>query len=165
MRSSYFFIGRVLLALIVMGVSSCKNEPKNEIKTTTIGFTKEGQLQLFDSTTTSEKVVMDIEIADSDYETQTGLMYRDAMGEHQGMLFIFPNVAVHSFYMKNTKIPLDILFIDNQQKVVTISENTTPYDEAGISSEVPIQYVLEINAGLTKKWQLQVGDSIAFTKD
>ncbi len=143
-------------------MASCKEKATTGIATERIDFTKEGELQMFkrDSLITQ----LDIEIAASDYEVQTGLMYRESMAENQGMLFIFPNVAVHSFYMKNTEFPLDLLFIDESLKVASISENAQPLDETGLSSQVPIQYVLEINAGLTQKWNIQVGDSIAYNR-
>ncbi|UJH66702.1 DUF192 domain-containing protein [Allomuricauda sp. SCSIO 65647] len=152
----------IFLAFIVF--SSCKEKAKTEIKTETIAFSKEGELQVFRSESDSLLVHLDIEIADTDYETQTGLMYRESMEERQAMLFIFPNVAMHSFYMKNTQFPLDILFIDEHLTVASIQKNAQPLDERGLSSGVPVKYVLEINAGLSDKWQLQVGDSISYTK-
>jgi len=91
-------------------------------------------------------------------------MYRDAMETGQGMLFIFPKVAYHSFYMKNTRIPLDIIYIDENRTVASMVKNAQPLNEAGLPSEVPVMYVLEINAGLSDVWGLQVGDRIAFQK-
>ena len=92
-------------------------------------------------------------------------MYRDSMQDHQGMLFVFPDEAMHSFYMKNTKIPLDILFIGNNQKIASITANAEPYNETGLSSRFPVKYVLEINAGLVGRWGIQLGDSISFQKN
>ncbi len=109
-------------------------------------------------------VSLDIEFAETEYEVQTGLMYRDQMKEKQGMLFIFPDVRVHSFYMKNTEIPLDIIFIDENLTIASFQENAKPFDETGLSSLVPIQYVLEVNAGLAEKWNLEVGDKISYNR-
>jgi hypothetical protein len=67
--------------------------------------------------------------------------------------------------MKNTKIPLDLLFIDHDMKLASITENAQPLDESGITSRVPIQYVLEVNAGMVAKWGLKAGDSISFTRN
>jgi uncharacterized membrane protein (UPF0127 family) len=134
------------------------------IKTEPIVFKKEGELTILAVDKDSIKAKLDIEIADSDYETQTGLMYRTSMEENQGMLFIFPTTEMHSFYMKNTEFSLDILFIDENLKIATIRANTKPYDETGISSQVPVKYVLEIDAGLTNKWGLKVGDRIEFKR-
>lgn len=153
----------IMLFFLFMG--RCREETKSTIKTAPIAFNREGGLSVYRSGTDSVIVQLDIEIADTEYETQTGLMYRDAMNAQQGMFFIFPAVAMHSFYMKNTKLPLDLLFIDSNMKVATIEENAQPMDEAGISSRVPIQYVLEVNAGMSKSWGVKQGDSIVFTRN
>ncbi|MDC6366741.1 MULTISPECIES: DUF192 domain-containing protein [Flavobacteriaceae] len=150
---------------LVLLLTSCKNEVKKEIKTEAITFTKEGSLTIMQSETDSVLVQFDIEIAESDYETQTGLMYRESMEENQGMLFIFPDVAMHSFYMKNTQIPLDIIYIDENQKIASFQKNAKPFDESGLSSQVPVKYVLEINAGLSDAKGIQIGDRISFTKN
>ena len=149
----------LLCAFVLLG---CKNKGKTQIKTETIAFTKEGELELFkqDSLLTT----FDIEIADSEYETQTGLMYRQSMQDSQAMLFIFPNVAMHSFYMKNTEFPLDIIFIDENQKVASMQKNAQPFSEEGLSSQVPVKYVLEINSGLSDRLNITVGDSISFSR-
>ncbi|UII75043.1 DUF192 domain-containing protein [Flagellimonas sp. HMM57] len=158
---------RFLLLLLVsfMQLSSCKTESKQEIKTETIGFTKEGSLTVTRSETDSILITLDIEIAESEYETQTGLMYRESMENHQGMLFIFPDVAMHSFYMKNTEFPLDIIYIDENLKIASFQKNAQPFNETGLPSKVPVKYVLEINAGLSDTWGLEVGDIISFTKE
>lgn len=149
---------------LLLLLTACKNEPKEIIKTAPISFAKEGELTLLKSQTDSIIAKLDIEIADSEYETQTGLMYRTKLEEKQGMLFIFPDSALHSFYMKNTQIALDLLFIDSEMQLVSFHENATPLNETGISSNVPVQYVLEINAGLIEKWGLEIGDRIEFKR-
>lgn len=154
---------KVLLCLLPCAlIWACKNEPKNEIKTEKIDFTKEGELSLFSQD--SLLTTFDIEVAESEYETQTGLMYRESMKENQGMLFIFSDVRYHSFYMKNTKIALDIIYIDENSKIVSFQKNTKPFDETALPSEAPVKYVLEINAGLSEKLNLVKGDSIAFKR-
>ena len=87
------------------------------------------------------------------------------MDANQGMLFIFPEERVHSFYMKNTEIPLDLIFIKADSTVASFQENAEPFNESGLSSQVPVKYVLEVNAGLAEKWLLEVGDKIDFKKD
>ncbi|MGB5667288.1 MAG: DUF192 domain-containing protein [Maribacter sp.] len=152
-----FFIGFLIL-------QSCKVDSKKVIKTDPITFTKEGSLSIYKAETDSILVNLEIEIAESDYETETGLMYRKSMADNQGMLFIFPEVAMHSFYMKNTEFALDIVFINEKLKIASFQENAQPYSEIGLSSKVPVKYVLEINAGLAEKWLLEVGDRIEFKK-
>jgi uncharacterized membrane protein (UPF0127 family) len=152
-----FLLGWVIL-------SSCTDNPKKVIKTTEVAFEKEGELTLFASQTDSIIASLDIEIADNDYETETGLMYRKSMDDDHGMLFVFPDQTIHSFYMKNTEFPLDIVFIKNDMKIASFQENAQPLSESSLSSKVPVQYVLELNAGLVKEWGLKVGDSISYLK-
>lgn len=155
----------ILLFISVLALASCKNEANKEIKTEAISFTKEGDLSIFQTASDSIKANFDIEIAETEYETQTGLMYRPSMEEKQGMLFIFPNVSVRSFYMKNTEFPLDIIYIDENQKIVSFQKNAKPYDETSLPSEGAAKYVLELNGGLSDRLNLQVGDSIAFKRN
>lgn len=155
-----------IIALVVLHLFSCKTETKNEqIVTKEITFTKEGELILFNTKDSLANPIttLDIEIADDDYQIQTGLMYRKSMLDSQGMLFIFPEEAPRSFYMKNTEFPLDIIFIDSKNKVVSIQKNAQPLNESSLPSEGPAQYVLEVNAKLSDMWGLKAGDSISWS--
>jgi len=154
----------VLLSALFIIIAGCKEKPVKIIERATATFTKEGNLSITKAKDSTIALQLDIEIAETDYETQTGLMDRDHMKENQGMLFIFPQVAMHSFYMKNTKIPLDIIYIDENLRIVSFKKNAKPLDESSLSSEAPIQYVLEINGGLTEKYALEVGDHIEFER-
>ncbi len=156
----FFF---AVLCCIFIAVS-CKENSKPAIKTTPISFTKEGNLSIKKDSTDSVLIKLDIEIAETDYETQTGLMYRKSMEVNQGMLFIFPDESMHSFYMKNTEFPLDIIYIKEDKTIASFQKNAKPYNEESLPSEVPVKYVLEINAGLSEKWRLSVGDKIEFDK-
>ena len=157
-------ISTIGLALICSSVS-CKNEENSNttVKPVNISFKKEGELLLKKATSDSILATLDIEIADDEYTTQTGLMYRKSMKSNQGMLFIFPDEAFRSFYMKNTEIPLDIIYISKTKTVVSIQKNTKPMDETSLPSEAPATYVLEVNAGLSDKWHLEKGDRIDFS--
>jgi hypothetical protein len=66
--------------------------------------------------------------------------------------------------MKNTKIPLDLIFIDEELRIASYKENAQPLDESSLSSEVPVQYVLELNAGQRKQYALEVGDRIEYIR-
>lgn len=158
-------IARIALCLFFLNLNlSCKEKSSSEaIKTETVLFTKEGELQIHKKDST--EITLAIEFAETDYEVHTGLMYRTTMEENQGMLFIFPDVAMHSFYMKNTEFALDIIFIDENRNIASFQKNAQPLNENGLSSQVPVKYVLEVNAGLSDKWNLAVGDSISFTKN
>ena len=87
------------------------------------------------------------EIVSSPDATSRGLMYRDDVPEGTGMLFVFPKQEVRSFWMKNTRVSLDIIFIDDAGEVVGIRRNTEPFSEASITVGVPSKYVLEVPAG------------------
>lgn len=154
----------LVLLTSFMWSSACKEVPKKIIKTEPIEFKKEGELSIMKQAVDTLITSLDIEFAETEYETQTGLMYRKSMAKNQGMLFIFPDERMHSFYMKNTEIPLDLIFIKGDSTIASFQENAEPYNETGLSSQVPIKYVLEVNAGLSEKWLLEVGDKINFTK-
>jgi len=87
------------------------------------------------------------------------------MEADQGMLFIFENEEPRGFYMKNTHIPLDLIFLDAQNKIVSITKDAKPESLETIPSNVPAQYVLEINGGLSDQWNLAVGDSLILNRD
>ncbi len=104
-----------------------------------------------------------VEIADTREKQALGLMYRDTMPADQGMLFIFPNEAPRSFWMKNTRISLDIMYFDKDLKLVSISANTPPCRVSrcpAYPSSGPTQYVLELNAGIAKELGVSPGDRL-----
>ncbi|HPF11342.1 MAG TPA: DUF192 domain-containing protein [Flavobacteriaceae bacterium] len=140
------------------------HEKNNKILTKEVTFKKEGELILKKASNDSILANLDIEIADTDYETQTGLMYRKNMQSNRGMLFIFPEEDMRYFYMKNTEFPLDIIYLDASMKVVSIQKNAKPYDQTSLPSEGLAKYTLEVNAGLTDQWGLQAGDFMSFKK-
>jgi len=159
------YIGLLLTGCLFLTVVSCKEAPaKQAIETPEVTFTKEGELTVFQSDTGTSLAQLDIEIADTEYETSTGLMYRSGMDKNQGMLFVFEDLSMHSFYMKNTEFDLDIIFIDDELKIASYQDHARAMDETGISSKVPVRYVLEINAGLRAQWGLEIGDRIDFTR-
>lgn len=168
MLADRFFRARPALfmgALLFLAAIGCREAPKNSLKTDAVSFTKEGTLSLYSAQSDSLLARLDIEIAESEYETQTGLMYRKSMEDRQGMLFIFPKEERHSFYMKNTLIPLDILFIRGDRSIANIARNAQPFDESGIPSAGPVRYVLEVNAGLSDRWGLKEGDRVEFERN
>jgi len=122
-------------------------------------FKKEGELTFFDSSGTVLKKI-DIEIADDNYERQLGLMFRETMTGEQGMLFIFPYQTMQSFWMHNTLISLDILFVNDQKKIVTIHKGTNILSDQSYPSTDPAIYVVEVIAGFTDKHNIKTGDKI-----
>ncbi|WP_243834432.1 DUF192 domain-containing protein [Maribacter caenipelagi] len=154
----------VILMVVALLLFSCKEESKKTIATQSVDFTHEGDLSVFLNSSDTVKTKFNIEFAETDYETQTGLMYRKGMKNNQGMLFIFPDERMHSFYMKNTEFSLDIIYIKEDLKIASFQENAQPLNETGLSSQVPIKYVLEINGGLAQELGLSIGDSISFSR-
>lgn len=102
------------------------------------------------------------EIADTPAQRQKGLMYKKALLESQGMLFIFKEEARHGFWMKNVNFPLDIIWMDGDRKVVDIKPDLQPCQETEIcSSFFPADkalYVLEVNSGFSDKHKIKIGD-------
>ena len=150
----------LLLSLAFLCIYSCK-EDKKAIKQTEVQFKKEAELIIF-KTIDSTQIALDIEIADTDFDIQTGLMYRNSMETKQGMLFVFDDVSERFFYMKNTKIPLDIIYIDENKKIVSFQKNAKPFDESSLPSNAPAKYVLEVNANMVDTWAINVGDKIDY---
>jgi hypothetical protein len=146
----------VLIVLFFFILNNCDDE-SSEMHY--YKFKKEGELTFVDSIG-SPIIKIDIEIADNDYERQLGLMNRESMEEMQGMLFLFPQEEIQSFWMRNTLFSLDILFINNKKEIVTIHKNTKPLSEQSYPSSEPAIYVLEVNAGFCERHNVKLGDKI-----
>ncbi len=125
-------------------------------------FRKEGMLTFLTPTDDIIKTI-DIEVADTDFKRAQGLMWRRSMAENQGMLFLFPNPEFQSFWMKNTYISLDIIYVGADRRIVSIAKNTTPFSEEGVPSEGLAQFVVEVNAGFCDKFGIKPGDKIEFS--
>ncbi len=148
----------VLIAVAVFFIVNnfiINNEP--EVKYYT--FKKEGELTFTDSLGNA-KIKIDLEIADNEYERQLGLMNRKSMGETQGMLFIFQYERMQSFWMRNTLIPLDMMFVNKDNKIITIHKNTKTLSAQSYPSTAPAIYVVEVIGGFTDKYKIVVGDKI-----
>jgi uncharacterized protein len=124
-------------------------------------FRKDGTLTV-SSIGGKTKGEFDIEIADTEKASMQGLMYRESMEKNQGMLFDPQGLTKTPFWMKNTYIPLDIIFIDNDKKIMHIAENTHPYSEQTLDPEGVYRYALEINAGLSKQLEIKIGDTVSW---
>jgi len=111
-------------------------------------------------TRSGKSIPVAVELATTPEARQLGLMYRDALEPGTGMLFIFPHLAPQSFWMRNTKIPLDILFIDEAEKIVRLHARTTPFSEASLPSGAPVRYVLEVPGGWCAGNGVAEGDTV-----
>ncbi|MEP3047394.1 MAG: DUF192 domain-containing protein [Roseibium sp.] len=115
-------------------------------------------LEVVSAKTTHEFVA---EIAATYRERAKGLMFREEMPDNHGMLFIFETESDRYFWMKNTPLPLDILYIDAMGRIVSIAANTVPFSEKVIPSGAPARFVLELNAGTAKKLGISAGDQVS----
>jgi uncharacterized membrane protein (UPF0127 family) len=106
------------------------------------------------------------ELATTEPERERGLMKRTSLGELDGMLFVFDAPGLHAFWMKDTLIPLDMLWLDVDGKIVSLAESVPPCKTAECPTYPPraaASYVLEVNAGFAKKHGVRVGDTLSVT--
>ena len=101
-----------------------------------------------------------IEVATTQQQQEQGLMFRREMAVDAGMLFVFPQVQTALFWMHNTLIPLDMIFISNDGHVADIHERAVPLSDAVIASRVPVRAVLELNGGTADRLGIEVGDLV-----
>ena len=125
-------------------------------------FRKDGELRFMKSKDNTIISTINIEVADDDAEREQGLMYRDTMAENEGMLFLMESEEIQNFWMKNTILPLDILYVDSERRIVSIHKDCKPYSLDQIVSAKPALFVVEVNAGYTNKYGIKVGDQISF---
>lgn len=111
-------------------------------------------------TVAGAELPFNVELATKRKELLEGLMFREELAEDGGMLFVFHRTDMQSFWMKNTLIPLDLLFIDEYGIVRHIHHEAKPHDLTSISSQVPVKAVLEINGGQAKAKGIKVGDRV-----
>jgi uncharacterized membrane protein (UPF0127 family) len=134
-----------LLFAMLGGVTACQAEPKVTITT------QDGR-----------QVGFVVEIAETPSKREMGLQYRRELAADRGMIFLFPAESAQSFWMKNTPLPLDMIFINRERKIVGIVEQTVPFSLDPRSVSAPSQFVLEINGGLSKRHGIKAGDSVRF---
>lgn len=103
-----------------------------------------------------------VEIAASAEQRTMGLMFREKLPSDAGMLFVFKAPSRPSFWMKNTRIPLDLIFADSSGRIVGIVANAEPFSEASLSVEDESQFVLEVNAGFCRRHGIRRGDRFKF---
>lgn len=101
-----------------------------------------------------------IEIADNEQARTQGLMGRKVMKMNHGMLFVFDEENEKSFWMVNTPLSLDIIFVNAEKKIVKIHRNTTPYSDGSLPSEKPAQYTIEVVGGFCAQHKIEEGDAV-----
>jgi uncharacterized membrane protein (UPF0127 family) len=141
-RLGSFFL--TFLAALLQ-VSACNAQPQVTIAT------KDGG-----------ELTFQVEVADTPTKRELGLQYRRDLPVDRGMIFLFPVESEHAFWMKNTPIPLDMIFIGRDRKIVGIVEQALPFSTDSRSVPGASQFVLEINGGLAKRYGIKAGDSVRF---
>ncbi len=146
-----------ILALFIVGADVCGAFAAQTTETQSVKFGSE-PLSIASPKGGTHKFT--VELAVTPPQLEYGLMYRDKMPADHGMLFDFGTSRPVMMWMKNTKLSLDMLFLDQKGVVSHIQENAVPYSEAIISSNGPVAYVIELNGGIVKKLGLAVGDKV-----
>ena len=164
-KISGFLMG--LLVILSLTMANCQSKKaatqtnSNDV-TTDVPFTKQGELKFLDGKTDKLISKIDIEVAQTPDKEQQGLMFRRSMADSLGMLFVFDTEEQQSFWMKNTYIPLDIIYVSAKKQIVSIGQNCKPLSEESVPSEGKAKYVVEVNGGYAAKMGLKKDDKIDF---
>ena len=156
MRIAIFLLLSVHGPLLVLG---CTGDSK---QSDTQGFQHEGTLAFLQPNGDTLRAIT-IDIADTDAEREQGLMRQRSLGYDQGMLFIFETVDEGSMWMKNTPLPLDIVFVAPDSQVINIARQTTPLSEEKITPAAPRKYAVEVRAGFADRFGLTDSTRIRWT--
>ena len=122
----------------------------------------QAQPKVIIATQVGRDITFEVEIADTPAKWELGLQYRRELAADRGMIFLFPHEAEQTFWMKNTPIPLDMIFINSDRRIVGIAEQAVPFSLDPRSVGRASRFVLEVNGGLSKRYGIQAGDSVRF---
>lgn len=157
----------LILPLVFLLLAGCETQTStpaaSQEEAVNVPFRKDGTLDLMRDGETY--LTLDIEIAEGDSAITRGLMQRTSMPDDSGMLFLMPEQRVQSFWMSNTTISLDIIFINSDMEIVHMAKYTTPLSPESVSSVYPAAYVLEVIAGYTDTQGILEGDTIAWRRE
>ncbi len=160
-QSPAFFL-TFLLAVSVFAACGRNNEPAGESPDSAIPFVKEGTLTFI--TGNESRITIAVEIADNDSTRTRGLMQRLSLPDKSGMLFIFEEEEPQGFWMANTPLSLDIIYVNADSQIVSIAEYTEPYSSESIPSGAPAQFVVEVPAGFADVYGITVGDGVTWQR-
>lgn len=161
-KITLYILGLVIIIAIygyLAKASHKQNTNPTPTETQSYEFRKDGELK-FISQEGNIFHSIDIEIADSEATRTLGLMNRKSMFNNQGMLFIYNSPHLVTMWMKNTHIPLDMIFIKEDKTISEIKPNTTPFDEKHLTSREPVQYVIEVTAGFAESYGIKPGQRV-----
>lgn len=163
---SWYILSFILMSALII---SCNKHKRPDFSkppkyATAQAFKSEGILWFLSASKGDTLSCIFVEIADDEGKREKGLMYRTRLDPDQGMLFVFETMQIQSFWMHNTPISLDMVFVDDTYKIVHIAENTIPYSVRSVSSQKPARYVVETNAGYCSKNSIKTGDIIGYKR-
>lgn len=164
MKKIFFALGILSLVISCEKKDAPVSEGANEV--VEIPFKKEGELEFLNANGEAFKKI-DIEIAETNNERARGLMDRSKMEENNGMIFIFGDdeIRPHTFYMKNTRIPLDIMYFSKDSVLINIARNAQPgadSEQGGgtvAGAKADSKFVVEVNGGLADSWGIKEGET------
>jgi len=144
----------VLFAAVACSAKDASNGPESARGTwrVPISFEVEG----------GAPVLVDAEVVASDRARQRGLMFRKEISDGEGMLFVFEEEAEHPFWMKNTYVPLDMIFVGSDKTIVGIARDTTPLSEKSVTVGVKSRFVIEVPAGFSTRAGIHRGQKVRF---
>lgn len=158
------FVAIFLVFTNILRDSKSKENQQTVQNYSAFEFTKQGELT-FTSSDSGFIAKIDIEIAEDDDSRGQGLMYRNKLLKSQGMFFIFNREQPQSFWMRNTPLSLDMLFVNKNNEIVKIHKDTTPFSESSYASFKPAIYVVEVIAGYTDTYGIEEGDKIVWRRN
>ncbi|MEE8399153.1 MAG: DUF192 domain-containing protein [Desulfobacterales bacterium] len=164
-KNKYLGSALAVLCAGIMLVSGCNGVRRQPIvPQPTAPLEIDGSLEFLDQ---DEKLLasISIEIAETIGARMMGLMDRHSLHPMHGMLFIFDTSELKGFWMHRTYIPLDIIFVDADKQIVNIAENTTPHSREAINSGEPVLYVVEVNAGFVKRFNISDRSRIQWKRE
>lgn len=130
----------------------------------TTGLKNKGKLFFINSHGNDTIACISVEIAEDEIDREQGLMWRKKLIDTAGMIFIYDNERLLTFWMKNTYISLDIIFVNANKEIISIIENAIPNTETSLSSVKKSKYAIEVNAGYCKKYNVHINDVVLLRK-
>jgi uncharacterized protein len=162
--AAVYLVGSNLQRSNIEPVRQTQSQSTTPLQTrSSVEFTKQGELRFLNKKNALLSTA-DIEIADDEGKRMQGLMFRDSMAENRAMLFVFPDEAERSFWMKNTILSLDLVYVNAKNVIVSIQKNAVPYSEDSLPSNGLAKYVVEVNAGFCDRHSIRPGDHIEWKR-
>ena len=159
MRLAALLAVSVFSSLLLLGCADDGQSGTDDLRS----FQNEGTLAFYAPNGDTLKTIT-IDIADTDAERRRGLMRQRTLGYDRGMLFVFDTAARGSMWMKNTPLPLDIVFVAPDSQVINIARRTTPFSEEKITPAAPRKFVVEVRAGFADRFGLTDSTRVRWTR-